>query len=76
MHPAGCTHNDLNTFRQLSEITFYIPSSNTHGAFDLHVSSNGDDHFLDLQGQLARRREDKHLGLADGHIQLKSAEIK
>ena len=76
MHPSRCTDNDVNTFRQRSEITFYVPSSNTHGAFDLHVSSNGDDHFLDLQGELASRREDKHLGLVGRHIHLKSAEIK
>ncbi len=65
----------MNTFRQLLDITIHIPSPNTHGAFDVHVLSNGDDYFLDLQGQLASRREDKRLGLVDGHVHLKS-EIK
>ncbi|SRR5260221_11342011 len=76
MHAAGCADDDVNAFRKLFNITTGVSSSNTHATFDIHEFPNGDDHFLDLYGQLTSRRQYKRLWLLDGYVQLKLAERK
>lgn len=70
-HPTGCAHDDVNTFGQPLNITTRICSSDAHVAFNFHELPHGEDNFLDLLGQLARRCEDKCLGQLDGYVYLK-----
>lgn len=69
--PAGRAHNDVNALLQRPDVLTNIPPSNASVAFDVHILSNLEDHFLCLLCQLSSRRKYKRLSRFDRDIQLK-----
>jgi len=67
---AGSSNNDVHASLEGADVVADSSSSNTGVHGDVHVVAEGDDHLLDLLGQLTGGSEDEGLALTQLGVQL------